>query len=335
MSRQRAAPFIVRITGLLPAGDDGLQLIAENRARLEQWGYIPVEADDDVLLAMLDKFRTFELATAAGVPAPPSMVVSSAADATTVAERIGFPCGLKPLHSHLFARHFDAKMLDVGDLDELNAVLERAAPHGLEMLATEVIPGPDDSYHSYYTYIDERGEPLFHMTKRKLRQYPIHFGLGTYHVMDWNPEVAELGLRFCRGVGLRGLANVEFKRDARDGSLKLIECNHRFTAINELVRRAGVDLTVMTYELLLGRPPTEPLTYRPGARIWAPVEDFRAARDLRRAGELSWPRWVASVARRSYPYFFDARDPGPTLLSLSRKVGRRLPAADPDGRSQD
>lgn len=310
---------------VLPAGDDGLELVARNRARLDEWGYIPVEADDEVVLGMLDKFRTFELATAAGVPAPQSMVVEGPADAVAAAERIGFPCGLKPLHSHLYARHFDDKMLEAADLAELTALLERTAPHGLAMLATELIPGPDDSYHSYYTYMDASGEPLFHLTKRKLRQYPIHFGLGTYHVTDWNPEVAELGLRFCRGVGLRGLANVEFKRDARDGGLQLIECNHRFTAINELVRRAGIDLAAMTYELLLGNRPDAMPAYRTGARIWAPIEDFRAARDYRRAGELTWPRWLASVCHRSHPYFFDYRDPGPTLRSLGQKLRSRTP----------
>ena len=71
---------------------------------------------------------------------------------------------------------------------------------------------------------------------------------------DRNPEVAELGLRFFQGVGLRGLANVEFKRDARDGRLKLIECNHRFTAPTGLLRAAGMDLPLFVYNRLTGRP---------------------------------------------------------------------------------
>jgi predicted ATP-grasp superfamily ATP-dependent carboligase len=308
---------------VLPAGDDGLELIARGRAWLEAREYVPIEADDQVLLAMLDKQRTFELATRAGIAAPTTMTVSSAADAAVAAERIGFPCALKPLHSHLFARHFSGKVFVVNDVGELADLIARTSALGLEMAATEIVPGGDDSYCSYYTYIDRDGEPLFHLTKRKLRQYPIHFGLGTYQLTDWSADVAEAGLRFCRGVGLRGLAAVEFKRDARDGSLKLIECNHRFTAANELVRRAGIDVAVLTYEHLLGRRPARMPTYRAGARLWLPLNDLRAVRDYRRAGELTYRDWLATLHYGQRPPFFDWHDPGPTLRSLSRKARRR------------
>jgi D-aspartate ligase len=42
-------------------------------------------------------------------------------------------------------------------------------------------------------------------------------------VTRWRPEVAEAGLRFLRAIGPRGMAHAEFKRDSRDGELKLIE----------------------------------------------------------------------------------------------------------------
>jgi hypothetical protein len=65
-------------------------------------------------------------------------------------------------------------------------------------------------------------------------------GNACYHLTDWNPEVGDLSLKLFQWVGLRGLANAEFKRDERDGKLKLIECNARFTA-----SIAGVSMCVM------------------------------------------------------------------------------------------
>jgi D-aspartate ligase len=309
---------------VLPVGDDGLELVARQRSWLKESGYIPFEADDEVLLAMLDKHRTYELAARAGVATPASTLVSSPSDADSVAEEVGFPCALKPLHSHLFSRHFDAKLFLVGGREELAELVARTSSLGLAMLATAIVPGGDERYCSYYSYIDERGEPLFHFTKRKVRQYPIHFGLGTYHLTDWNPEVAAEGLRFFQGVGLRGLANVEFKRDSRDETLKLIECNHRFTAANELVRLAGIDLAVLTYNRLLGQPLPKPARYRTGVRFWSQLDDVKAARAYRRAGELSYRAWFLSLLHRQHSYFFDWRDPGPTLLSWRRKAARRL-----------
>ena len=61
------------------------------------------------------------------------------------------------------------------------------------------------------------GEPYFHFTKRKYRQHPIPHGMGTFHASHVDAATRELGERFVRGSDLRGIAVVEFKRDARDG----------------------------------------------------------------------------------------------------------------------
>lgn len=309
---------------VLPIGDDGLELVARHRAWLEGSGYVPIEANDETLLAMLDKNRTHEVAMRADIAAPPTIPVGGPMDAATVAEKVGFPCALKPLHSHLFARHFDVKVFVADDVDDFVTIIERTNSLGLEMLATEIIPGGDDRYRQYYTYIGKQGEPLCGLTVRKIRQYPIHFGLGTYFVTDRNPEVAAEGLRFCQEIGLRGLANVEFKRDARDGSLKLIECNHRFTALNEVVRVAGLDLAVLTYDYLLGNRVKLMPEYRAGVRLWGPLEDLKAVKEYRQAGEFSYASWITSLLYKKNPYFFDWRDPGPTLYSFFNKVINRL-----------
>jgi predicted ATP-grasp superfamily ATP-dependent carboligase len=313
---------------ILPCADDGLELVARHRTRLEELGHRPIEADDDVLLAMLDKDRTYALADQAGIDRPRTATVRGPEEAEAV--ELELPYALKPLHSHLFARHFREKLLMVHDRAELRETLQRTRALGLDMLITEVVPGGDDQYHSYYSYLDSDGEPLFHFTKRKFRQFPVRFGLSCYQMSDWHPEAAELGLRFFQKIGLRGVGNVEFKRDARDGRLKLIECNHRFTAANELVRLAGIDLPLLAYRRLTGRGSPERLTYRVGVRMWHPIEDARALRSLRREGELTAREWARSLMHRQHFPMLRLGDPLPTMASLAGKAqrlrGRAVPA---------
>ena len=309
---------------LLPCGDDGLELVARNRPELVDLGYIPIEADDDVALAMLDKERQYELAATIGVPIPRTAAVHSLDDLDAVAESFGYPCALKPLHSHLWARHFYGKVVVAADAGELRAAFERTLGLGIEVLVTEIVPGPESAYFGHYSYLDEHGEPLFHLTKQKLRQFPSGFGAGTYHVTNWDPEVAELGLRFMQGVGARGLSNVEFKRDARDGQLKLIELNYRFTAITELLRRSGADVALLVYNRLVGRPPPPIAHYRRGVRFWYPIEDTRSALASRRAGELSASAWVRSIAHRQTFPLLSVDDPLPTLGYHGWLVRRHL-----------
>jgi predicted ATP-grasp superfamily ATP-dependent carboligase len=309
---------------LLPCDDDGLELIARNRARLLERGYRPFEADDEVVLAMLDKDRTYALAREFGVAAPLTAAVRAESDLEAVIDSFPCPCALKPIHSHRFYHAFGRplKAFPIRDQDELELRLRELIALGVEMLVTEIIPGAEDEFAGYYTYIDADGEPLFHLTKRKLRQYPPVFGMGCYHVTTSDPEVVDVGLRFLRGVGVRGLANVELKRDARDGRLKLIECNHRFTAPTELLRTAGVDLALFTYNCLTGRPLPSVDGYRSGVRLWLPGKDARASALLRRRGELSLGGWVRSIAHRQHTPLFDWRDPKPTIVSGLAQLGR-------------
>src|SRR2546423_3193689 len=118
---------------LLPCGDDGVELIVRNRVRLEGLGYRPIEANDDVALIMLDKGKTYDLACQIEVPTPRTVALegSDAAMAVAVAE-LGFPCALKPLSSHEFARRVGTgKAILVRDAGDLTGALRAAAAHGL------------------------------------------------------------------------------------------------------------------------------------------------------------------------------------------------------------
>jgi D-aspartate ligase len=309
---------------VLTGSDDGLELIARHGAELAGRGLRPMEADGEVLLAMLDKQRTYEIAAAHGIGIPRTILLRTVADAQEVAGEISYPCLLKPNHAHLFRLRTksDAKAIIPGSAEELVGELERLEGLDVEMLLTEVICGVDDEFVSHYSYIDEEGAPLLSFTKRKIRQYPPGFGIGTFHATTHDPEVAELGRRFFEAAGLRGLGNVEFKRDGRDGQLKLIECNARFTASNELIRRSGVDLAQFSYNRLVGRPISAVDAYRDDLHLWEPVNDTRAFLVYRRRGELSLTDWARSVARRQVFPVARLSDPLPAIVRHAGKLKR-------------
>jgi predicted ATP-grasp superfamily ATP-dependent carboligase len=225
----------------------------------------------------------------------------------------------------VFAAHFGilAKAVRVHSPEELVREFDRTAELGVSMLVTEIVPGGDDQLCSYYSYLDEDGQPLYHFTKKKERQYPPEFGLGCYQMTTWDPEVAELGLRFFQGAKMRGIANVEFKRDSRDGTLRLIESNVRLTAANEQVRLAGLDIPLLAYSRLTGVPGPELRSYKLGVPLWHPIEDVRSLLMYRRRGELTVSEWLRSLRRRQRFAMFSLEDPMPTVHSFGVKLRRR------------
>ncbi len=307
---------------LLACGDDGLELISRKRQQLSVHGYRVGESRDDVVSSMLDKQRTYALARQHGIECPKTITIESEADVEEALATLPFPCAVKPIHSHIFARHFKDKLFVAADRPSLLECLRRTQELGLQVLVTEIIPGPDDAFASYYSYLDDKGNPLFHFTKRKLRGHPIHFGNWCYQVTSWDAEVAERGLQFFRAVGLVGVGNVEFKRDARDGRPKLIECNHRFTASNEILRKAGVDVARLAYARAVGDT-FEIAGFREGVHLWHPAEDVAALIAYRRLGEISLRSWLVSLLHRQHVPIFRLGDPMPGITNWFR-IPRRF-----------
>jgi D-alanine-D-alanine ligase-like ATP-grasp enzyme len=287
-----------------------------------------------VLLAMLNKVQTYDLARRHGIATPRIIRVRDDQGLEAALDQLEYPCLLKPDQSHLFARRggSGAKVVVVNDAHELRREFARVAAMGVEMFVTEVIYGESDEFVSYFGYLDQDGESLVSFTKRKVRQFPPGFGIGTYHETTHDPQVALAGLRFFQAVGLRGLGNVEFKRDVRDGRLILIECNPRFTLSNELARMAGVDLVGLSYNRALGRPVPPIREYRVGLHLWDPARDIGALPAYRRQGELSTYAWGRSLLHRQVFPAFRLDDPAPAIARarvMIHNAGSSRPSINP------
>ena len=311
---------------VMPCSDHAITFIADNHAALAG-RYVLDEGKPELRKALLDKQETLALARKAGVATPNSWSVAPGQDLSRMREEITFPVMVKPLHSHLFSQVFGRKLFIVEDgFDTLVKRVAEAHAHGLEVMVMEMIPGPDDLLSSYYTYMDAEGARYFDFTKRIVRRFPVNRGGACYHATEWLPETAEVGRKFFEGIGFAGLGNVEFKRDLRDGKLKLIEANARFTAAQELALRAGAPIDLIVYRHLTGQGAPMFREFRQELYFWYPISDFLAFVQLNGRGDLKFGEWVRSVAgtKRVDP-LFSLSDPLP-LLGAADAVLRKLVA---------
>jgi D-aspartate ligase len=305
---------------LLPCSDEAVSIVVNNYKALSR-KFLLEETDAEVRRELLDKFVIYQHAEKAGIPTVRYALVRTRDQLDRTSSVLRFPMIIKPLYSpdrHLLK--FKAAL--IADPDELIRRFSAAAALGVGVVLMEYIPGGDDRLCSYYTYLDEGGNPLVHFTKRVKRRYPLESGDGTYHVTDWIPEAADLGLRFFRHIKFRGLGNIEFKWDERDGRLKVIEANARFTASDCLLSRSGVNLALITYNRITGRPQPPVFDYKKSLVLCRPIEDAFAAWSLRKAGRLRLSEWLVELRRADMLPFFEWRDPMPALAVLSRRIWR-------------
>jgi predicted ATP-grasp superfamily ATP-dependent carboligase len=318
------SPQSVRLHGhvVFPLSDEAIEYVGQRQHQLSAH-YLLDPATSSQRADFLDKQRTLELAQTAGFDVPRFQRIGPKSDITSLRD-LQFPVIVKPLHTHKFSKIFGRKLFMVGGgWDELKEKVELAQGRGFEVMVVEMVPGADDLLSSYYAYIDRDGECLYEFTKSVIRRYPVHYGNGCFHKAEWLPETAALGRALFDKLGLRGIGNVEFKRDRRDGKLKLIEINTRFTAAQELLTRAGAPLDLAVYRDLTGQPVPRYETYRQGLRLWYPQRDFLSFLELRRAGHLTLASWLTSVWPLVHVMpLADFSDPHPTLGAIAAVVGQ-------------
>jgi predicted ATP-grasp superfamily ATP-dependent carboligase len=193
---------------------------------------------------------------------------------------------------------------------------------------SEVIPGEDREllYFVFYRSADGR---IWHFSGRKERVLPVHFGSASFVVSMEAEDLDRVSITFLEKLDYRGLGGIEFKRDARDGSLKLIEFNPRFGLWDALGQRFGVDTAAVAYLDAIGAELPEPGRGRMGVRWVSISRDVRAAFRYRKEGLLSARNWLASLVGEKFWAVFSWDDPLPAVVASVRfwlRLGRRLTA---------
>ena len=244
---------------IFPTHDEPLNAIARGADRLGERFRYPFPAWE-VLGRIQSKRAQLEAAERAGIAVPRWSADSAAAD------ELGYPVLVKPSSTEGFKRRFGRQAFRCETRAEVEAAFAEAAEY--EPLVQELIPGGDDELYTLGSYLDRGGEPLGLFCGRKLRQTPP--GVGTCRVGEavWVEEVVDQGLRFLRELGHVGLSQVEFKRDPRDGSYRLMEINPRLWQWHGLAAACGVDFPRIAYEDLVGERP-DPARMNGTRRRWA------------------------------------------------------------------
>ncbi len=235
---------------IFPTHDNVLNAIARYTDDLDV--LTPFPAWDLLELRPL-ALHALEQAQAAGVDVP-------AADPGT------FPVIVKPDRSVEFKRRYKRQAFRCDTPAELEEALAKTEEFG--PIVQELVPGGDDALYSVGSYLTRDGRALGVFCGRKLRQTPP--GIGTCRVGEavWVPEVVDSALQLLRAFGYRGLSQVEFKRDARDGRYKLMEINPRLWQWHGLATACGVDLPRIAYADLVGETPP-PAQMNGDGKRWA------------------------------------------------------------------
>ena len=270
--------------------DTQLLLVSRNRSRLRQ-AFRFVLSGTELVEDLVDKGRFQALAERLDLPVPATRRLHPTRDDAPGSLDLRFPVIVKPLTRRKVWDEAEGfgKAIQVDSLEDLRALWPRLAAVGLDVLAQEMIPGPESRIESYHVYVDRGGGIAGEFTGRKIRTYPLDYGHSTALTITDEPDVAALGRALVERLDLRGVAKFDFKRGP-DRRLHLLEVNPRFNLWHHLGAVAGVNLPALVYADAVGLPRPAAAKARAGA-CWCHItKDRLAARDsgLSMAAWLPW-----------------------------------------------
>jgi hypothetical protein len=270
-------------------------------------------ADLAFIESFRDKARFGELARRAGLTTPRTRSFTNLDELALAAADLGFPLVVKRRISSGARGVSYAR--DSGEL--LRAAKEALALDDAPLLQEQL---PREGEAIGVSLLLWRDAPQLQprlvagFVHRRLREHPVSGGSSTLREAIVDPPLVKRCADFLADFGFTGVAMLEWKRDLRDGELKLLECNPRFWGSLHQAELAGVGFPALLVALARGQAVESVTTYRTDRR----------SRALFPADLLHWwevrprPRLVDFLRFR--PDVVDealsAADPAPPIVKL-------------------
>jgi predicted ATP-grasp superfamily ATP-dependent carboligase len=297
---------------LIPTGEDEARLVSSHHAALAEGFRLSVLPWSDIAWAY-DKRETYRLARRLGLDCPETWLPAGAAELSRLELR--FPVIVKPAFRPGAIASSSPKAWPARDLPELEDCYRKAATimPAERLMVQELVPGAPDSQLAYGA-LCRAGTVVASIAAQRARQRPMDFGqASTFVETIEETELAEPAERLLNATGYTGLIEIEFKRSARDGRLKLLDVNPRTWGWQSVGTRAGVDFPYLLWRMLTDRPVAR-ARGRPGTRWVRLTTDLPTAVGEVVGGRLSIRAYAASLRPPIEPAVLAADDPLPALF---------------------
>jgi D-aspartate ligase len=269
-----------------------------------------------IVEGMVNKRLQYEEAHRLGIPIPDTHYPTSIQEVREIRDIVKYPAFIKPYYSHLWNLKFGNKGFIVRNEQELIEKFELVFTTDLEALVQQIIMPPGQNSACGAMYFGRGGYVSPAFTWLKIRARPPNFGVGSFLMSKKDPSVAELTLRFMKGIDYHGTGMVAFKRDVVDGQWKLIELNSRIWLQNNLPSRAGIDFALLEYLDITGRLEGYRPEFEEGIRWWDLMNDLESFYRLRRKGRISVGQWLHSWILPDATPFLARDDLRPALARI-------------------
>jgi len=217
---------------LLATSDAFVLFVARHRDQLSQ-SFLFSTPPLAVTEGLINKRSQYELAQRVGIPIPRTAFPASEAELAVLAPRLVYPAVIKPALGICGERSSAATPRRCGWQLRRNCGRGSGKLLPVDMLCSFSRSCLAQQRTTMRCRLSSgRAARPSAVCGQKIRQYPPDCGVGCLVESYRNDEVVDLTRHLLAAIDYRGVANVEFKLDERDGRFKLIELNARLWTQN-------------------------------------------------------------------------------------------------------
>lgn len=237
---------------LFPSDDHSIERLSQIAETIKSFSFLPFNENN--VLDCLKKSYQYQIATNIGIPVPQSVYIENITDLVNT-KTIQFPIIIKPVQREDKKKSiFRSKTYASFEaLHKDKEIIKKILAQNVSFIASEIIPGDGSQVYAYVGYRNHKGIILNEWTGKKLSQYPNDYGVFA-SASNEAPEIIQTqGRQLLEALDLYGIAEPEFKYDARDGTYKLMEINLRSMMWHRVGNRSGVYLQYTQYLDAIGK----------------------------------------------------------------------------------
>lgn len=297
--------------------DDFLISVSRNQEKLKDFFLFNLPKYS-LIETIANKYRQYLMALKVGIDVPETRVMKDLEDFDAVSTELSYPILIKAVEVNEWRRVVSGtiKGFVIKNKQEFAKIGKPLLEKGIKLLVQEIIKGPDTNHYKFCGYFSQPGEMLLGFTLRKIRQNPIHFGVGAVVESVEYPELVELGRKLFEGIGYCGVGSAEFKVDELDGKLKLIEINPRYWQQNFLATACGMNFPLIDYLEATGQKPEPIHNFKVGIKWVNRYMDLDSFLRYRKEGTLNFSGWRKSLKGEKVYSDYTWADPIPVLYEI-------------------
>lgn len=300
-----------------------LTTVSRNREQLKPFFLFNLPPDK-LIVTISDKYKQYKLADQAGTPLPKTSIIENSNQIETLQNTLSYPVLIKALDVNEWRKKVSGsvKGFVAETAESFCSQVSPLLTKKIKIVVQEIIEGPDTNHFKYCAYYSSDGKALCEFTLRKIRQNPIHFGVGAVVESIEYDELMGAGRKLFQSIGYKGVGSAEFKLDQKDGLLKLIEINPRYWQQNYLPTACGMNFPLVDYLATTGQR-TEPTTGFSKSIKWVNIYmDFDSFLKYRKEKTINFQQWLISLkGKKVYSDFsWDDILPGGYELRFGLKI---------------